>query len=241
MLLLLIVVMARGAAGASHLGPLTTPPSYTVLAPIYFIFFLDNRSLVGYCCPHMDTQSSLAEFRKAVIWKWDYDPDTGMMRNRVSNLPARQACKKGYLKMQVNQRHFFVHRVAFLIMEGRWPEQIDHINRVRDDNRWVNLRESNQIGNAQNHGLRTTNTSGEQGVTFTDRNKWTAEMTRHGLRHRVKNIQTKEEAVAIRKELEAAYERGEWRDYKKPRPGVWMETYPDKRFLARYGMASVGG
>lgn len=188
----------------------------------------------------MDIQE-LHEFRKAVIWKWDYDPETGIMRNRVSNLPARQVCKKGYLKIEVKQRQFYAHRIAFLIMEGRWPEQIDHINRIRTDNRWINLREANQIANAQNHGLRITNTSGEQGVSFTKRHKWVAEMTRHGLRRRVKCIATKEEAVAIRKEMEEAFARGEWSGYSRLDAGRGLETRTDQRFIKRHGISAIGG
>ena len=38
-------------------------------------------------------------------------------------------------------------------MTGEWPEdQIDHINRKRDDDRWINLRAATQSQNSYNRG-----------------------------------------------------------------------------------------
>ncbi len=45
------------------------------------------------------------------------------------------------------------HRVAWFLKTGEWPPaelQIDHINRVRDDNRWENLRLATPSQNAIN-------------------------------------------------------------------------------------------
>ncbi|MHB9329419.1 HNH endonuclease [Phytobacter ursingii] len=69
--------------------------------------------------------------------------------------------------------------------EGRgcWPvEQIDHINRVRNDNRWSNLREANNTENAYNRELRKDNASGTSGV-IRARNKWVVRVQVCGVRH----------------------------------------------------------
>jgi hypothetical protein len=43
------------------------------------------------------------------------------------------------------------HRVAWALHYGRWPDcEIDHINRVRSDNRLKNLREASRTENARN-------------------------------------------------------------------------------------------
>jgi len=67
------------------------------------------------------------------------------------------------------------HRAAFALMTGRWPVQVDHINGIRSDNRWVNLRE---VTNAQNqHNSRSAEGSSSQylGVSFdVKRQKWAA-------------------------------------------------------------------
>lgn len=43
------------------------------------------------------------------------------------------------------------HRLAWLYVHGRWPiADIDHINGIRDDNRFTNLREASRAENNQN-------------------------------------------------------------------------------------------
>jgi len=44
-----------------------------------------------------------------------------------------------------------LHRLAWLLQTGSWPSnEIDHINGVRDDNRWSNLRDVSRAVNMQN-------------------------------------------------------------------------------------------
>ncbi len=44
-----------------------------------------------------------------------------------------------------------LHRVAFAIMTGAWPiDEVDHINRDRQDNKWSNLRQSTSSENKMN-------------------------------------------------------------------------------------------
>ena len=50
------------------------------------------------------------------------------------------------------------------MMKGYEPEQVDHINRVRHDNRWINLREADQSRNRKNSKLNHNNKSGIKGV-----------------------------------------------------------------------------
>ena len=65
---------------------------------------------------------------------------------------------KGYLVGAIFYKKIFSHRAIWAIQTGAWPINfIDHINGVRDDNRWLNLREATQQQNAKNkrpqHGL----------------------------------------------------------------------------------------
>ena len=99
-----------------------------------------------------------------------YDPATGIFHWRVhwGNRSAgaiagyRKVC--GHWSIQVDSRSYFVHRLAWLWMTGRWPTQIDHRNRDPADNCWRNLREASPATNSRNQKLRTTNTSGRVGV-----------------------------------------------------------------------------
>lgn len=51
--------------------------------------------------------------------------------------------EKGYIRIRIDGKKYRAHRLAWLYTFGVWPTlQIDHINRVRDDNRICNLREA---------------------------------------------------------------------------------------------------
>lgn len=57
----------------------------------------------------------------------------------------------GYRYTQISGYQYSEHRLAFLWVMGSWPKgQIDHINGVRDDNRWANLRDVTVRQNRQN-------------------------------------------------------------------------------------------
>jgi hypothetical protein len=69
-------------------------------------------------------------------------------------------------------------------MTGQWPKrEIDHRNRVRDDNAWDNLREATSRQNKINSALKRSNRSGFRGVCFDNgRQKWRADIRDKGKR-----------------------------------------------------------
>lgn len=79
-----------------------------------------------------------------------YDPDEGVFTwNFNANAKARKGDVAGtkvkhYRYITLNGIKFAVHRLAFLYMEGKYPEEVDHDNRIKWDNRWVNLKRSNR-------------------------------------------------------------------------------------------------
>ena len=56
----------------------------------------------------------------------------------------------GYLRITVLGKSYYAHRLAWFYMNGEWPDQIDHINGIKSDNRWSNLRDVSVQQNAQN-------------------------------------------------------------------------------------------
>lgn len=71
-----------------------------------------------------------------------YDSESGEFTSRIGS-PKVLGFKNwaGYVEIDLCQRTFKAHRLAWLYMTGEWPSRtIDHANRVRSDNRFKNLR-----------------------------------------------------------------------------------------------------
>ena len=65
------------------------------------------------------------------------------------------------------------------MVTGAWPTEIDHINRIRHDNRWENLREVTRRENRWN--TVASNISGVKNVHFHNRDQlWVVKMERQG-------------------------------------------------------------
>lgn len=117
---------------------------------------------------------------------FDYDPNTGELTWAIDVRGGQGAIRvkrgttvgafnstNGYLQTQVDKKFIYLHRIIWIWMEGYAPEhQIDHINRVRTDNRWCNLREINQSCNNINCKIRSDNVSGVKGVGKFRINQW---------------------------------------------------------------------
>lgn len=101
-----------------------------------------------------------------------YDGTTGIFTWRVnkcnSSLAGQQTgsqTRHGYVVMTIDGNSYRGHRLAWLYVKGQWPkDQVDHINGVRDDNRWSNLREASHLQNGGNRKIQRNNTSGFKGV-----------------------------------------------------------------------------
>ena len=50
-------------------------------------------------------------------------------------------CDSGYRRIRIDGREYQSSILAYLYIEGTWPHlSMDHINRIRDDDKWKNLR-----------------------------------------------------------------------------------------------------
>jgi hypothetical protein len=83
----------------------------------------------------------------------------------------------GYVYIRIDGRIRLAHRLIWLYHYGYLPEQtIDHINRVRHDNRLENLREASYQCNLKN-GTPRSSISGIKGVCWDSiRNRWFAQI-----------------------------------------------------------------
>ncbi len=88
---------------------------------------------------------------KAVIV---YDPDSGKITKYESGVECNVSKNNGYLSFFIGGHNYSVARLAWLYMEGYWPENvIDHIDRDRGNNKWSNLRHVTTACNNKNKSL----------------------------------------------------------------------------------------
>ena len=144
---------------------------------------------------------SAAELREHL----DYDSVTGIFRWKKK--PAKPGIEVGDIAGGLNNRGYWViralgrtrtaHRLAWLWITGEWPaDQIDHVNMIRHDNRFANLRECNRSANMANAKAHANNMSGIKGVSFyKPSGRWLAQIKKDGLKQHIGLFDSKEEAA----------------------------------------------
>jgi hypothetical protein len=111
--------------------------------------------------------------------------------------------KSGYMTVQINGRLYRSHRVIFLWHHGFLPEEIDHINRIKNDNRIENLRAVSHSENCTNRGVRSDNPTGVSGVSWNEKlNKWRVRITINKNRKELGLFSNFDDAVKARRSAE---------------------------------------
>lgn len=88
----------------------------------------------------------------------NYNPKTGVFtwkRGRGSvkrgSIAGSFDKRAGYIRIMIDEKIYPAHRLAWLFEHGYMPEnQIDHIDGIRDNNKFKNLREATHSQNQQN-------------------------------------------------------------------------------------------
>ena len=135
---------------------------------------------------------------------FDYNHETGELIRRVpkanqqAGSVAGSVNAKGHVNIQVDGVLYAAHRLVFLYHHGWLPQEIDHKNRVKTDNRIENLRPATSSQNKGNIQLLRNNTSGYRGVSLNARSgKWHAQIKIHGVQTYLGRADTPEQAAAI--------------------------------------------
>jgi hypothetical protein len=104
----------------------------------------------------------------------DYNQETGVFTwlvrtSRRINVGDISGCPdaNGYLLIGIDRHLYKAHRLAFLWVEGVWPQShVDHRNGIPQDNRFCNLRKATNSENMQNERhARKNNKCGLLGVS----------------------------------------------------------------------------
>ncbi|ECK6318240.1 HNH endonuclease [Salmonella enterica] len=113
---------------------------------------------------------------------------------------------KGYLRINIGGKKFKSHRLAWLYVHGYWPDVIDHINGVKDDNRISNLRSVSFKENMKNMPLKSSSSTGVTGVEARkEHGFYVASITVDGKRKYLGSFKLLDDAKQARKEANALY------------------------------------
>lgn len=154
----------------------------------------------------MITQSDLKEI-------FDYDTETGLFKWKAPG-PGRRKTSiagnlhpSGYIILFILGQKYLAHRMAWLYETGNLPEEdIDHINHIRNDNKWANLREATRSENCRNASLSKLNKSGVTGVFFRKLDKrWAASICVRGKQTYLGQFIDFDDAVDARRSAEVKY------------------------------------
>ena len=83
--------------------------------------------------------------------------------------------KTGYIQIQIGGKNYQYHRLIMLAFVGESDQDVDHINRIKSDNRFENLR---YCTNREN-GLNRDYVDNAKGYCW-HRNKWEAQIRING-------------------------------------------------------------
>lgn len=127
---------------------------------------------------HYDPGTGIFTWRKRDFKWFRYPRSCHDWNYKRANSAAGCITKTGYMKIVILGVSYRSHRMIFLYMTGYLPPyQIDHINGIRHDNRWCNLRSATPLENSRNQRMREGSASGVTGVSWYENlNKWVAKI-----------------------------------------------------------------
>jgi len=139
-----------------------------------------NETLLGYKLLHklLDYNEETGIF----VWKTQLS-SRGIIGTIAGNLD------NGYIRITINKVKYNAHRLAWLYIYGEWPEGIiDHKNRIKIDNRILNLDDTTQSINTQNRA--------EGKGYWKVGNKYRVEIQSNGIRKNIGRFDTEYEAFS---------------------------------------------
>lgn len=120
-----------------------------------------------------------------------YQPSTGIFRWRtrtggkaVKGSIAGGVNSRGYVSLRVKGKNYTAHRLAFFLVNGFLPPEVDHIDGNKTNNSATNLRASTKSENQHNSKIRKDNSTGVKGVHWDSRDrKWVSSIKKDKVRH----------------------------------------------------------
>lgn len=133
--------------------------------------------------------------------RYAYDPASGVLTSKYGRwrgCPITHTEEQGYVTLRINGTIFKAHRVIWKMMTGQEPpDEIDHWDKDRSNNRWGNLRDATKANNQWNRLPQKNTQSGVKGANWNNKRQcWSSEVRTHGDRIWLGYFETAEEAGA---------------------------------------------
>lgn len=172
-----------------------------------------KKSKIGHLCPDCkDHVTNLKEPDQAKLLDvFGYDPQTGKVtykkdsRNALKGVEAGYKHHEGYKSISIGKKEYLLHRVIWMMQTGVWPDQVDHIDHDRSNNRWSNLREVVSRDNQLNTSKSRNNTSGVTGVRILPSGRYCSYIMVHRKQISLGTYDDLEDAILARKAGELQY------------------------------------
>ena len=146
---------------------------------------------------------------------WTFLPREGRTPEHVANAwnaawagkPAfTSKAKNHYLRGSFNGKYYYAHRIIWMYVYGENPDDIDHDDGDRSNNKLVNLFDRSRSDNLKNRALSSNNTSGIPGVYWSTPHKlWVASIGHNNKTIHLGWFKSFEDAVSARQKAEVFY------------------------------------
>lgn len=169
---------------------------------------------------HKNTQEyfkSLLQYDQVTgVFNWKARPPINRSNNmfnalfagsRAGSVSRSKRSKTSYIVIKIEGKTYKAHRIAFIIMTGSAPEQVDHIDHNGMNNAWENLRASDSKDNSRNLPKQVSNKSGYIGVNWhKSAKKWQARaVDKNGFRVDLGRYSDINDAIHVRAEYEKKF------------------------------------
>lgn len=121
---------------------------------------------------------------------YEYSHDTGEFKYKIKYSKfnrgdvAGSKHNRGYRVIRFRGKAILAHHAAWFFAYGYWPVEIDHRDNDKTNNAISNLRLCSRSQNQCNMPIRSNNTSGFKGVSWSkQKNKWRAKCILNGVEY----------------------------------------------------------
>ena len=152
------------------------------------------------------------------VFTWKERPEKHFKRNRDFKMwntmykftVAGSPSAKGYIRIRLKGKDFFAHRIAWLYVYGKFPDnQIDHKDQNKINNRINNLRDATNQVNSQNiTNAKRSNMSSLRGVKKCSHGKYQARIFAGGVEINLGMFYTPQQAHAAYLEAKKIHHKG---------------------------------